>query len=78
MGIKLPQIEIANTAGAICTPQLAKDIQHELNVRRVRSMYGQTEVTSACFQSLPDDTNETLQDSIGFISDHVEVKIKYL
>lgn len=74
LGIKLPQIEIANTAGAICSPQLAKDIQHDLNVKRVRSMYGLTEVTSACFQSLPEDTNETLQNSIGLICDHVEVK----
>lgn len=72
---KLPQIEIANTAGAICSPQLAIDIQHELNVKKVRSMYGATEVTSACFQSMPDDDNETLQNSVGMVSDHVEAKV---
>lgn len=77
MKLKMPEIEIANTAGAICSPQLAKDIQHQLNVKRVRSMYGQTEVTSACFQSLPDDDNETLQHSIGHICDHVEVGWKF-
>ena len=73
--MEMPEVEIANTAGAICSPQLAIDIQHKLNVKRVRSMYGQTEVTSACFQSLPEDDNETLQHSIGTICDHVEVNI---
>lgn len=72
---ELPAIEIANTAGAICSPQLAIDIQHELNVKKVRSMYGATEVTSACFQSMPHDDNETLQNSVGCISDHVEAKV---
>lgn len=72
--IKLPETLIANTAGAICSPILAKDIQEQLNVKRVRSIYGQTEVTSACFQSLQSDDNATLENSIGFISDHVEVE----
>lgn len=75
MKTELPEIEIANTAGAICSPQLAIDIQQDLNVKRVRSMYGATEVTSACFQSMPDDDNETLQNSVGMISDHVEAKV---
>lgn len=72
---ELPETEIANTAGAICSPQLAIDIQKELNVKKVRSMYGATEVTSACFQSMPDDDNETLQNSVGFVCDHVEAKV---
>ena len=73
--IKLPEIEIANTAGAICSSQVVTNILDNLNVKRVRSMYGATEVTSACFQSLPDDVNETLRTSVGMVSDHVEAKV---
>jgi medium-chain acyl-CoA ligase, mitochondrial len=75
MNVNLPNINIANTAGAICTPNLVKDIQKHLNVKKVRSIYGLTETTAAVFQSLPDDGNETLQNSVGFQSDHTEVKI---
>lgn len=57
------------------TPSLVKDIQKYLNVDKVRSIYGLTETTAAVFQSLPDDDNETLQNSVGFISDHTEAKV---
>lgn len=40
LNLKLPRINIANTAGAICTPSLVKDIQKQLNVINVRSIYG--------------------------------------
>jgi medium-chain acyl-CoA ligase, mitochondrial len=75
MNVNLPNVNIANTAGAICTPNLVKDIQKHLNVRNVRSIYGLTETTAAVFQSLPDDGNETLQNSVGYISDHTEAKV---
>lgn len=75
LNVNLPDIYIANTAGAICTPNLVKDIQRHLNVRSVRSIYGLTETTAAVFQSLPSDDNETLESSVGFISDHTEVKV---
>lgn len=71
--MEMPQIEISNTAGAICSPQLSKDIQKYLNVKKVRSMYGLTEVTSACFQNLPTDDNDTLEHNVGAVCDHVEV-----
>lgn len=66
---------MANTAGAICTPNLVKDIQKQLNVKNIRSIYGLTETTAAVFQSLPDDSNDTLENSVGYISDHTEVKV---
>lgn len=75
LNVNLPAISIANTAGAICTPKLVKDIQKHLNVRLVRSIYGLTETTAAVFQSLPDDENDTLEHSVGYISDHTEVKV---
>lgn len=71
----LPSIHIANTAGAICTPNLLKDIRKHLNVKNVRSIYGLTETTAAIFQSLPNDDNATLENSVGYISDHTEVKV---
>lgn len=75
LNLNLPNIKMANTAGAICTPSLVKDVQKHLNVKTVRSIYGLTETTAAVFQSLPTDSNETLENSVGFISDHTEVKI---
>jgi medium-chain acyl-CoA ligase, mitochondrial len=75
LNVNLPRINFANTAGAICTPSLLKDIRSHLNVRNVRSIYGLTETTAAVFQSLPDDDSDTLQSSVGFISDHTEVKV---
>lgn len=33
------------------------------------------ETTAAVFQSLPGDSNETLESSVGYISDHTEVKV---
>lgn len=75
LNVNLPDIHIANTAGAICTPNLVKDIQKHLNVRNVRSIYGLTETTAAVFQSVPSDGSETLENSVGFISDHTEVKV---
>lgn len=75
LNVNLPSVNIANTAGAICTPNLVKDIQKHLNVEKVRSIYGLTETTAAVFQSLPDDANETLENSVGFICDHTEVKV---
>lgn len=75
LNVKLPAIHMANTAGAICTPNLVKDIQKQLNVKNIRSIYGLTETTAAVFQSLPDDSNDTLENSVGYISDHTEVKV---
>lgn len=71
----LPSINIANTAGAICTPNLVQEIRKHLNVKNVRSIYGLTETTAAVFQSLPNDSNEALENSVGYISDHTEVKV---
>lgn len=75
LNIDLPKIEIANTGGAICSPQLAKDIERHLNVRKVRSIYGLTETTAAVFQSMPHDYNENVAHSVGFLCDHVEAKV---
>lgn len=75
LGINLPNIAFANTAGAICTPKLVQDIQKYLNVNCVRSIYGLTETTASVFQSLPKDGNETLENSVGYICDHTEAKV---
>lgn len=75
LNFQLPKIEIANTGGAICTPQLVKDIENHLNVEKVRSIYGLTETTSAVFQSMLHDSNENLQSTVGALCDHVEAKV---
>lgn len=75
LNVKLPEIEFSNTGGAICTPKLVKDVETVLNVKHFRSIYGLTETTSAVFQSVPTDNNSKVQEFVGHVSDHLEVKI---
>ena len=46
-----------------------------LKVRKFKSLYGLTETTTATFQSLPEDSNESIQEYVGFVSNHIEAKV---
>ncbi|CAG9113715.1 unnamed protein product [Plutella xylostella] len=69
------RVGVALTAGAPCSPQLFMDIQKHLNVESVKSIYGMTETTGSVFQSLPGETMERVTDTVGYLQDHVEVKV---
>ncbi|KAL7043690.1 hypothetical protein ACKWTF_001627 [Chironomus riparius] len=75
LNINLPQIELANTGGSICTPQLVKDVVNVLNVKKFKSVYGLTETSAVVFQSLPEDANESVEEFVGACNSHLEVKI---
>lgn len=75
LNIELPEISIANTAGAICTPKLVNDVQSVLKAKKIQSIYGLTENTAAVFQSMPSDESTSVQECVGFVSDNVEVKV---
>ena len=41
----------------------------------MQSIYGLTEITAICNQSLPEESNELTETTVGYISDDVEIKV---
>ncbi|GBO98300.1 Acyl-CoA synthetase family member 2, mitochondrial [Eumeta japonica] len=70
-----PAVRVALTAGAPCSPQLFRDIKTHLGIESVKSLYGMTETTAAVFQSLPGETEEQITQTVGYIHDHLELKV---
>lgn len=77
MELQLPlsELDFANTAGAPISSKQVKDMKEVLKVKKVKSIYGLTEATSAIFHSLPEDDSDMVLSSVGFIADHLEVKV---
>lgn len=73
--LDLPDIELANTGGSVCSPQLVKNITQELKVKKMQSVYGLTETSAVVFQSLPHDKNELVEEFVGTVSENVEAKV---
>ncbi|XP_017063299.2 medium-chain acyl-CoA ligase ACSF2, mitochondrial [Drosophila eugracilis] len=73
--VPLGRIKKAVTGGAIVSPQLIKDIRQILNVEAVHSVYGLTETTAVIFQSLPGENGDTVLNSVGHLTDHIEAKV---
>jgi medium-chain acyl-CoA ligase, mitochondrial len=73
--LNLREIDLANTGGSCCSPQLVKDITRELKVRKMQSIYGLTETSAVVFESLPNDKNELVEEFVGTISDNIEAKV---
>ncbi|KAH8412882.1 hypothetical protein KR009_006446, partial [Drosophila setifemur] len=73
--VPLGRIKKAITGGAIVSPQLIKDVREVLGVESVRSVYGLTETTAVIFQSLPEDSDDVVLNSVGYLQDHVEAKV---
>ncbi|XP_055711510.1 medium-chain acyl-CoA ligase ACSF2, mitochondrial-like [Phlebotomus papatasi] len=69
------RVKTAITGGALCPAQLCKDMKNVLKLERVQSVYGMTETTGLSFASLPNDTDEQGLETIGYVLDHVEVKV---
>ncbi|XP_066257129.1 medium-chain acyl-CoA ligase ACSF2, mitochondrial-like [Euwallacea similis] len=67
--------EIAVTGGACCSPHLFKEMKEVLNLKKVKSVYGLTEVTAVAFQSLYDDNEHQSTSTVGYVGDHLEVKV---
>lgn len=73
--VDLPEVAIANTGGAICTPKLVRDVEVVLRAKKWVSIYGLTETTSGVFMSLPTDENSKVQEFVGHVSNHIEAKV---
>ncbi|KAH8263040.1 hypothetical protein KR044_003542, partial [Drosophila immigrans] len=73
--LPLGKIKKAVTGGAIVAPKLIQDVREVLGVQTMHSVYGLTESTAVIFQSLPGEASDVVLDSVGFITDHMEVKV---
>ncbi|XP_055710383.1 medium-chain acyl-CoA ligase ACSF2, mitochondrial-like [Phlebotomus papatasi] len=67
--------EIAVTGGALCSPQLLKDMKKELKLKKVKTIFGMTENSAVSFHTLPDDTDEQVLESVGHVQDNIEAKV---
>lgn len=67
--------EIAVTGGALCSVHLFKSMLDVLKVKKVKSVYGQTETTAVVFHSMPNDDMYHSTETVGHLGEHVEVKV---
>ncbi|ERL86954.1 hypothetical protein D910_04357 [Dendroctonus ponderosae] len=67
--------EIAISGGAPSSVHLFQEMKKHLNLRKVKSIYGLSESTAVAFQSLPDDDELHSTSTVGYVGDHLEVKI---
>ena len=63
------------TAGAICPPQLMKDVIKYLGLEGLSIGYGMTETSPVSFLCKMDDTFEQKTETVGCIYPHIEAKI---
>ncbi|XP_066986589.1 medium-chain acyl-CoA ligase ACSF2, mitochondrial-like [Macrobrachium rosenbergii] len=62
-------------AGAPCPQELVESLMSELNMRDFLVMYGMTETSPVTFQCFPTDAPSVRSSTIGYPSDHTEVKV---
>ncbi|XP_069678756.1 medium-chain acyl-CoA ligase ACSF2, mitochondrial-like [Periplaneta americana] len=74
LGLQVTSLRAAMYGGAPCSQQLALKIKEVLNVRKLTPAYGMTEVTVVFF-SQPQDTLEQMTATVGYLMEHVEVKV---
>ncbi|XP_026483184.2 medium-chain acyl-CoA ligase ACSF2, mitochondrial [Vanessa tameamea] len=73
---KLPiKLCLALAAGAPCSPQLIRKMHDQMKTEFVSALYGQTETTACVFQSLPGESVDVVAESVGYLTDHTEVKV---
>ena len=73
--LNLPEAELGNTGGAICSPKLVQDMETVLRIKKIQSVYGLTETSAVVFQTNPSDDNENVQEFVGQVSDNTEAKV---
>lgn len=63
------------TGGSPASPELFKRIRECFRFDKIKTIYGLTEVTGVICQSLPGESQELTDTTIGHISSHVELKV---
>ncbi|XP_025203104.1 acyl-CoA synthetase family member 2, mitochondrial-like [Melanaphis sacchari] len=67
--------EIGLCAGALCSPNLFKQIKTTFNLKRIVSIYGMTEASPIVFVSNAGEPEHKSLTTIGQVLDHCEVKV---
>ncbi|XP_055678072.1 medium-chain acyl-CoA ligase ACSF2, mitochondrial-like [Lutzomyia longipalpis] len=67
--------EIAFFGAAPSSPQLIQDMKKDLGLKKLKTAYGMTESTACSFISLPEDSDDQVCETIGYVNDHIEAKI---
>ncbi|CAH0581128.1 unnamed protein product [Chrysodeixis includens] len=75
MGDVPSKLRVALAAGAPCSPTLIRDLEKYLKTESVKGLYGMTETTASVFQSIAGDSTDLVAETVGYIQDHVEVKV---
>ncbi|XP_045447730.1 medium-chain acyl-CoA ligase ACSF2, mitochondrial [Melitaea cinxia] len=69
------KLHIALAAGAPCSPELIRQMNKQMNTDFVSALYGLTETTACVFQSQVGDSVDVVAETVGYITDHSEVKV---
>ncbi|XP_012270519.1 acyl-CoA synthetase family member 2, mitochondrial isoform X2 [Orussus abietinus] len=72
IGAPVESLSRGATGGSPASPELFKRIREFLKIDNMKSLYGLTETTAAIFQSMPGDSRELQETTVGHLSDHVE------
>ncbi|CAH0389953.1 unnamed protein product [Bemisia tabaci] len=68
-------LDVIVTAGSLLLPKVYDRIKNVFPSTKIYSIYGMTETSPSSFQSRSTDTEDQRKYSVGFVQDHVEVKI---
>ncbi|CAG9863660.1 unnamed protein product [Phyllotreta striolata] len=68
-------LDIAVSGGALCSPKLFSDMQSVLKAKKVKSVYGMTEMTAGLFISTEKDTTQQSLNTVGKLMEHMEAKV---
>ncbi|XP_043266982.1 medium-chain acyl-CoA ligase ACSF2, mitochondrial isoform X2 [Venturia canescens] len=63
------------TGGSIISASLVRRIREELGCSGLGHIYGLTETTAIAFQSLPNESPELTENTVGHLSDHLEAMV---
>ncbi|RXG53803.1 Acyl-CoA synthetase family member 2, mitochondrial, partial [Armadillidium vulgare] len=73
--VKVDTLSFGVMAGAPCPEELVTSLVNELNMKDFLVAYGMTETSPVSFQCFPSDSLAVRSQTIGYPSDHTEVKI---
>ncbi|XP_058801398.1 medium-chain acyl-CoA ligase ACSF2, mitochondrial isoform X3 [Phymastichus coffea] len=74
-GARIDSVRTGVTGGAPASPELFKRIREHFAFDRLTTAFGLTETTALVNQTLPGEPTELTDTTVGFISDHVEIKV---
>lgn len=75
MNAPIGKISQGLTGGSPASPDLFQRTRETFGFDNMKSIYGLTETTAICFQSLPDTSKELAETTVGHLSDHTEAQV---